>query len=86
MLAGDIVHLGLPLIAQRFIPEYTHHNQLDALRGFLIGSRWITFGLATAFALLGAGAIYRAHAVARSAHGAAVLSRLRVAAVLHASR
>src|SRR5436190_1918637 len=58
LLAGDIVHLGLPLVAQRFIPEYTHHNQFDALRGFLIGSRWITFGLATAFALIGAVAIY----------------------------
>ena len=58
VLAGDIVHLGVPLIAQRYIPEYTHHNQFDALRGFLIGSRWITFGLATAFALIGAGAIF----------------------------
>jgi O-antigen/teichoic acid export membrane protein len=58
VLAGDTVHLGVPLIAQRFIPEYTHHNQLDALRGFLIGSRWITFGLATAFAFAGAGAIF----------------------------
>jgi O-antigen/teichoic acid export membrane protein len=58
LLAGDTVHLGLPLVAQRFIPEYTHHNQFDALRGFLIGSRWITFGLATTFALFGAGLIY----------------------------
>ena len=57
LLAGDTVHLGIPLIAQRFIPDYTHHNQYDALRGFLIGSRWITFGLATAFAAIGAGAI-----------------------------
>jgi O-antigen/teichoic acid export membrane protein len=45
-------------VAQRFIPEYTHDNQFDALRGFLIGSRWITFGLATAFALFGAGLIF----------------------------
>lgn len=58
VLAGDIVHLGVPLIAQRYIPEYTHHNQFDALRGFLIASRWITFGLATAFALIGAGVIF----------------------------
>src|ERR1700743_2040548 len=58
LLAGDTVHLGIPLIAQRYIPQYTHHNQIDALRGFLIGSRWITFGLATAFALIGAGAIF----------------------------
>src|SRR3954452_21537890 len=58
LLAGDTVHLGIPLIAQRYIPEYTHHNQIDALRGFFIGSRWIVFGLATAFALLGAAAIF----------------------------
>jgi len=58
LLAGDTVHLGIPLVAQRYIPEYTHHNQLDALRGFFIGSRWIVFGLATAFALAGAGAIF----------------------------
>ncbi|MBX9846284.1 MAG: lipopolysaccharide biosynthesis protein [Xanthobacteraceae bacterium] len=54
LLAGDIVHLGFPLTAQRFIPEYTHHNDFDTLRGFLIGSRWLTFGLATAFAAAGA--------------------------------
>ena len=58
LLVGDIVHLGLPLTAQRFIPEYTHRNDFDTLRGFLIGSRWITFALATAFALLGAAAVY----------------------------
>lgn len=57
LLLADVVHLGLPLVAQRFVPEYTHHNQLDELRGFLIGSRWITFGIATAFALIGAAAI-----------------------------
>jgi O-antigen/teichoic acid export membrane protein len=57
LLAGDTVHLGLPLIAQRFIPEYAHHGDLDRLRGFLAGSRWLTFALATAFALAGAGAI-----------------------------
>jgi O-antigen/teichoic acid export membrane protein len=54
LLAGDTVHLGMPLIAQRFIPEYAHHGDFDMLRGFLAGSRWITFGLATVFALAGA--------------------------------
>jgi O-antigen/teichoic acid export membrane protein len=58
LLAGDTVHLGMPLIAQRFIPEYTHHSDFDMLRGFLAGSRWITFGLATAFAVVGAAAIH----------------------------
>jgi O-antigen/teichoic acid export membrane protein len=58
LLAGDTVHLGLPLTAQRFIPEYTHRNDFDTLRGFLIGSRWLTFLLATAFALAGVAGIY----------------------------
>lgn len=54
LLAGDIVHLGIPLVAQRFIPEYNQSGQLDALRGFLAGGPWITFGLATGFAIAGA--------------------------------
>jgi len=58
LLAGDTVHLGLPLTAQRFIPEYTHRNDFDTLRGFLIGSRWLVFALATAFALLGIVIVY----------------------------
>ena len=43
LLIGDLVHLGLPLTAQRHIPEYTQRGALDGLRGFLIGSRWIVF-------------------------------------------
>jgi O-antigen/teichoic acid export membrane protein len=58
LLAGDTVHLGLPLAAQRFIPEYTHRNDFDTLRGFLVGSRWIVFALATVFALFGAALVY----------------------------
>ena len=41
LLVGDIIHLGLPLTAQRSIPEYTQRNQLDRLRGFLRASRWL---------------------------------------------
>jgi O-antigen/teichoic acid export membrane protein len=37
--------------------EYTHHNDFATLRGFLVGSRWLTFGLATGFALAGACAV-----------------------------
>jgi O-antigen/teichoic acid export membrane protein len=48
LLVGDIVHLGLPLTAQRYIPEYARRGALDLLRGYLIGSRWLTFGLGTA--------------------------------------
>ncbi|HZS64438.1 MAG TPA: lipopolysaccharide biosynthesis protein [Xanthobacteraceae bacterium] len=43
LLAGDLVHLGLPLTAQRFIPEYTQASSSDLLRGYLNGSRWLTF-------------------------------------------
>jgi O-antigen/teichoic acid export membrane protein len=58
LLVGDIVHLGLPLSAQRVIPEYTQRGAFDLLRGYLIGSRWLTFGLATAAAVLGAAVVY----------------------------
>jgi len=58
LLVGDIVHLGLPLTAQRQIPEYVQHNSLDLLRGYLIGSRWLTFGLATVAAIVGAALVH----------------------------
>jgi O-antigen/teichoic acid export membrane protein len=58
LLVGDIIHLGLPLTAQRYIPEYTQRGALDLLRGYLIGSRWLTFGIATAVAILGAAMVH----------------------------
>jgi O-antigen/teichoic acid export membrane protein len=54
LLIGDLAHLGLPLTAQRNIPEYTQRKSFDRLRGYLIGSRWITFAASSAMALLGA--------------------------------
>jgi O-antigen/teichoic acid export membrane protein len=54
MLVGELVHLGMPLTAQRFIPEYSHARAFGLLRGYLAGSRWITFGAGTVAALLGA--------------------------------
>jgi O-antigen/teichoic acid export membrane protein len=58
LLVGDLVHLGLPLTAQRHIPEYTQRGTLDLLRGYLIASRWLTFTLATAAALAGAALVH----------------------------
>jgi len=58
LLVGDLLHLGLPMIAQNHIPRYTQRGAFDHLRGFLIGSRWMVFGLGTAAALLGAGLIH----------------------------
>ena len=57
-MVGDIIHLGLPLSAQRIVPEYTQRNDLDGLRGFLIGSRWVVFAAATTVAALGAFAVH----------------------------
>jgi O-antigen/teichoic acid export membrane protein len=59
LLVGDIIPLGLPLTAQRYIPEYTQRNQFDRLRGFLLASRWLVFAIGTAAALLGALAVHR---------------------------
>jgi len=57
LLIGDIIHLGLPLTAQRYIPEYTQRNAFDLLRGFLFGSRWTVFATGTAVAVLAAVAV-----------------------------
>jgi O-antigen/teichoic acid export membrane protein len=54
LLAGDLVHLGLPLTAQRFVPEYTKAGSDDLLRGYLSGSRWMTFTIAATAAIVAA--------------------------------
>ena len=36
---------------RRFIPEYTELRQFDLLRGFLAGSRWLAFAIATGIGL-----------------------------------
>jgi O-antigen/teichoic acid export membrane protein len=54
LLTSDLVHLGLPLTAQRFIPEYTQTQSFDLLRGYVSGSRWLTFAAGTIVAILGA--------------------------------
>jgi O-antigen/teichoic acid export membrane protein len=58
LFAGDLVHLGLPLTAQRFVPEYTAAGSDDLLRGYLSGSRWLTFIMAAAAAIVAAAGIF----------------------------
>jgi O-antigen/teichoic acid export membrane protein len=53
-MVGDIIHLGLPISAQRTIPEYTQRQDMDGLRGYLLGSRWMVFTAATLVAVIGA--------------------------------
>jgi O-antigen/teichoic acid export membrane protein len=60
MLIGGLADLGLASAAQRFIPEYSESGALAKLRGYLSGSRWMAFGIATATALLCALAIHLA--------------------------
>jgi O-antigen/teichoic acid export membrane protein len=58
LLVGDLIHLGLPVSAQRAIPQYTEGQDFDRLRGFLFGSRWMVFGIGTAAAVAGAAVVH----------------------------
>ena len=54
LMIGALSDLGLSSAARRFIPEYTELKAFDSLRGFLAGSRWLAFGIATIIGLTGA--------------------------------
>jgi O-antigen/teichoic acid export membrane protein len=46
LVIGGLADLGLASSAQRFIPEYLQQKGYALLRGFLSGSRWMTFSIA----------------------------------------
>ena len=76
LMIGALSDIGLSSASRRFIPEYTELKSLDRLRGFLTGSRWLAFGIATA---IGARRRHRrdgARALARQFRRRAALSRL----------
>jgi O-antigen/teichoic acid export membrane protein len=50
LLIGGFGDVGLALAAQRFVPEYRERKAFALLRGFLVGSRWLAMGVATALA------------------------------------
>jgi O-antigen/teichoic acid export membrane protein len=54
LMIGALSDFGLSMGARRFIPEYTELKSLDHLRGFLSGSLWLAFGVASAIGLAGA--------------------------------
>ena len=58
LMIGALSDVGLSSAARRFIPEYTELKNFDRLRGFLSGSRWLAFGMATAIGLGGALGVY----------------------------
>jgi O-antigen/teichoic acid export membrane protein len=58
LVIGGFVDLGLASATQRFIPDYTERKAFALLRGFLSGSRWIAFGVATLASIAGAGLVH----------------------------
>jgi O-antigen/teichoic acid export membrane protein len=54
LMIGALADFGLSSAARHFIPEYAEFKSLDRLRGFLTGSRWLAFGVATAIGAVGA--------------------------------
>ncbi len=54
LMIGALSDVGLSSAARRFIPEYTELKALDRLRGFLSGSRWLAFAIATGIGIVGA--------------------------------
>ena len=52
LLLGSVLDFGIAVSAQKIIPEYRASGELSMLRGFLSGSRWMTFAASTAVALL----------------------------------
>ncbi len=57
ILIGGLAPLGLAYSTQRFIPEYVARNDTGLLRGFLFGSRALSFALGAAASLFGIAAI-----------------------------
>jgi len=53
LMLGGLAPLGLAYLPQRFIPEYAARGDLNRLRGFLRGARWICFGLGSIAGVLG---------------------------------
>jgi O-antigen/teichoic acid export membrane protein len=58
LLLGSMMDFGIAVTAQKLIPEYRGKNQLNLLRGFLLGSRWMTFIVSLVTSCLLAGIVY----------------------------
>lgn len=54
LMIGALSDVGMSSAARRFIPEYSELKAVDRLRGFLVGSRWLAFAIATAIGIIGA--------------------------------
>jgi O-antigen/teichoic acid export membrane protein len=57
LLLGSMLDFGISASAQKIIPEYRTRGEHALLRGFLSGSRWMTFVASSVVSLLLAGVI-----------------------------
>src|ERR1700724_3144185 len=59
LLLGSMMDFGISASAQKIIPEYRTRGEHALLRGFLSGSRWMTFAVSVCVSLL-LGAVVKA--------------------------
>jgi O-antigen/teichoic acid export membrane protein len=57
LLLGSMMDFGISASAQKIIPEYRTRGEHALLRGFLSGSRWMTFAVSSLVSLLLAGIV-----------------------------
>src|ERR1700710_3292907 len=57
LLLGSMMDFGISVSAQKLIPEYRTRGEHALLRGFLSGSRWMTFIVSSIVSLLLAGGV-----------------------------
>src|SRR6202790_3554094 len=57
LLLGSMMDFGISASAQKLIPEYRARGEHALLRGFLSGSRWMTFAVSSVVSLLVAGLV-----------------------------
>ncbi len=57
LLLGSMMDFGISASAQKLIPEYRTRGEHALLRGFLSGSRWMTFAVSSIVSVLLAGSV-----------------------------
>jgi O-antigen/teichoic acid export membrane protein len=57
LLLGSMMDFGISSSAQKIIPEYRTRGEHALLRGFLAGSRWMTFAVSSVVSILLAGLV-----------------------------
>lgn len=61
IILGSLSTIGLNTSVLRFLPEYREQAKWGLFKGFLDGSRWITFGISSAVTLVGLAATWALH-------------------------